>query len=74
MLETRIDGYLHTQGSAALTWTIVHNRGTLAPAVDVWVLDGGDTIKMLANSVTVIDANTLELTFAVARSGKAMII
>jgi len=75
MLETRTEGYEFIQSSASVTWTIVHNRGTLAPVVDAWVDDGfGNTIKIYPSSVNVIDANTVVLTFSTARIGTARVI
>ena len=75
MLETRTEGYDFIQSSASLTWTIVHNRATLAPVVDAWVDDGfGNIVKIYPTSVNATDANTVVLTFSTARSGTARVI
>ena len=74
-LSTRVDGYLHTQSSASLTWTIVHNLGTVSPVIDAWTDDGfGNTVKILPSSVVATDANTVTLTFSTVRSGQAMVV
>jgi len=73
-LEIRIGSYIHTEATPSILWTVPHNLGTLSPCVDVWVDDGfGNTVKMLADSVTAIDANTVEIGFTVAKDGQAMV-
>jgi hypothetical protein len=61
--------YLHTQGAASTTWNIVHNLNYLYPSITVY--DASDKV-MLPAEITSIDANTTQLTFAVAESGHAL--
>jgi len=61
--------YLHTQGTAGTTWNIVHNLNYLYPSITVY--DASDKV-MLPAEITSIDANTTQLTFAVAESGHAL--
>jgi trimeric autotransporter adhesin len=61
--------YLHTQGSASTTWTIVHNLNYNYPNIIVY--DASNKV-MLPDEITSIDANTTQVTFAVAESGHAL--
>ena len=61
--------YLHTQGTSGTTWNIVHNLNYLYPSITVY--DASDKV-MLPSEITSIDANTTQLTFAVAESGHAL--
>ena len=61
--------YLHTQGTSGTTWNIVHNLNYLYPSITVY--DASDKV-MLPAEITSIDANTTQLTFAVAESGHAL--
>ena len=61
--------YLHTQGAASTTWTIVHNLNYLYPNITVY--DASNKV-MLPAEITSIDVNTTQLTFAVAESGHAL--
>ena len=61
--------YLHTQGTSGTTWNIVHNLNYLYPSITVY--DASDKV-MLPADITSIDANTTQLTFAVAESGHAL--
>lgn len=63
--------YIHTQASAAVTWTVVHN------------LDSVDGISLVFNSTgqqlipdeyNIIDADTVEFKFQTAQAGKAIIL
>jgi len=61
--------YLHTQSTSGTTWNIVHNLNYLYPSITVY--DASDKV-MLPAEITSIDANTTQLTFAVAESGHAL--
>ena len=61
--------YLHTQGTSGTTWNIVHNLNYLYPSITVY--DASDKV-MIPAEITSIDANTTQLTFAVAESGHAL--
>lgn len=64
--------YRHEQTVAASTWTIAHNLYTY-PVVDAWTTDGGSLKKIMPQSVTYTDANTVTLTFTSPISGYAMV-
>ena len=69
--------YDHVQGSANTTWTITHNMGTDAVAVDVFVDDGPsapDYEKILPLTVVATDTNTITVTFSVAHTGIARVV
>lgn len=72
-LEVRSTAVIYEQTTPSMEWVIVHNLGTLAPAIDIWIIDAGETIKILASTVVATDANTVTLTFSSPRSGKAII-
>lgn len=57
--------YVHTQGSASTTWTVVHDLGKF-PSVSV--IAGGSLVYA---DVAHIDANNLVITFSAATSGVA---
>ena len=61
--------YLHIQSTSGTTWNIVHNLNYLYPSITVY--DASDKV-MLPAEITSIDANTTQLTFAVAESGHAL--
>lgn len=62
------------QPIAATTWTIVHGIGTTAPAVDVYVLQGGSYSKIVPKHVIATDANTVTITFSQAFAGYATVM
>jgi len=61
--------YLHTQSTSGTTWNIVHNLNYLYPSITVY--DASDKVMLPAEIIS-IDANTTQLTFAVAESGHAL--
>lgn len=69
-MQTGITTYTHTQTVAAATWTITHGLGH-HPVCDVNAYIGGVLTKIFPQSVTFVDANTLEVSFGVARTGEA---
>ncbi len=70
--------YRHEQSTPATVWTIVHNLGTNGgngiPVVDAFIDNGGDLTKVIPSNVEMINNNTVELTFTVAREGFAVVI
>jgi len=63
----------HVQSVPAVKWTVVHNLGTMAPAVDVIILYEGVQQKIIPQDVKVISKTTVEILFSVARTGTAAI-
>jgi hypothetical protein len=61
-----ISHYTHIQNVASVTWTIVHNLGYVP---NVMVVDSSD--REVIGDVTVIDLNTITVTFSGAFGGKA---
>jgi len=61
--------YLHIQSTSGTTWNIVHNLNYLYPSITVY--DASNKV-MLPDEITSIDANTTQVTFAVAESGHAL--
>lgn len=60
--------YTHTQGAAAATWNITHNLNR--KLIGIMVLDGSG-VQLFPNSVTVVNDNSVTLTFASAVDGTA---
>lgn len=58
--------YVHTQNSAAASWTITHNLGKM-PSVEV--VDTGDNI--VVGEIEYISLNQVQVTFGAAFTGKA---
>lgn len=65
--------YRHNQDTPALTWTITHGQKTY-PAVDVYIDVDGTVQKILPNSVTYVDENTVSVSFSQARAGFATVV
>jgi hypothetical protein len=70
--------YRHTQTTPSTLWTVNHNLGGNGgdgiPAVDVIVDHNGTMTKMMPSQITIVDKNTVTISFTVARSGKAVVI
>jgi hypothetical protein len=60
--------YVHTQTVAAVTWAVTHNLGGQVDSVNIYV--GGQ--KVYAD-VSIVDNNSLTITFASAQSGTAIV-
>lgn len=65
--------HTHTQEEASAEWTIVHNLGTLAPAVDVFININGTQSKIIPAAVEVTDNRTVTVRFTSPRSGFAAV-
>ncbi len=66
--------HVHDQTVAATVWTVVHNLSTTAPSIDVYINTGSGLQKIFPEDITVVDANTLKITFSSARTGTASVI
>lgn len=64
----------HTQSVASTTWIITHNLNVLAPIVDTWILNNGNTVKVIPLSVTVNDSNTITIAFSAPQTGVVNIV
>jgi hypothetical protein len=62
-------GKIHTQASAASTWTVSHNLGVQYPNVTVY--DNNNNV-IIPQTIVATDANTLTLTFGSAVAGYAV--
>jgi hypothetical protein len=62
-------GKIHTQSSAASTWTVSHNLGVQYPNVTVY--DNSNNV-IIPQTITATDTNTLTLTFGSAVAGYAV--
>lgn len=58
--------YVHTQNAVSTTWTVAHNLGVFP---NVTTVDSAGT--QIEGDVTYVSANTLNISFAYAFSGKA---
>ena len=67
-----------TQTTPAATWTIAHNLGhngsAGVPIVDAFVSVSGVLTKVIPQTTTMVDANTVTLTFSSAQSGFAVVV
>lgn len=63
----------HEQSVAAVEWNIVHNLGTLAPCVDIFIDLEGVRTKILPKDVIVVDKKTVKIVFTSPRTGSAAI-
>jgi hypothetical protein len=62
-------GKIHTQSTAASTWTVSHNLGVQYPNVTVY--DNNNNV-IIPQTIVATDANTLTLTFGSAVAGYAV--
>lgn len=67
----------HEQATPASVWTIVHNLSgngsTGIPIVDAFITVNSVVTKIIPVAVTIVDKNTVTLTFSEARSGYAVV-
>lgn len=66
--------YEHTQVLADTTWTVTHNFGTDAVAVDVFIDYTGSLQKVLPLDIVATDNNTLTITFTSNQTGIARVV
>lgn len=66
--------YTHNQSTPNTTWTIVHNLNIAYPAVDCWIQDGSSIVKIIPESVQIVDNQTVVVTFSTARAGTACVV
>lgn len=70
-LSSATTAHIHTQSSAAQTWTITHNLGTVSPIVQVY----DSTEKMIIpDTVVPLSNDQTQITFATAITGYAAIL
>ena len=63
----------HVQTIPALTWTIAHGQGSY-PLVDVYILNDSVVKKIIPDTVTYVDPNTVTVSFSVSRAGFATVL
>lgn len=70
-LTNTIDTYVHTQSSTSTSWTVIHNLNTITPLVQIY-----DTTHsmVLPDLVTIVDNNTVTVSFGGALAGKAVVM
>lgn len=61
-----------TQAEASTSWVVLHKLG-LYPTVDVYVLYGGVTQKILPLSVTYDNVNQITISFSTGMTGLAVL-
>jgi hypothetical protein len=62
--------FIHLQSVAQTVWTVPHNLGGY-PNVTAAQLSGVDDWEVIEGDVLYLDANTIQLTFSAAVSGRA---
>lgn len=66
-------GYVFTQVSPLTTWTIVHNANTLNVATQIFDNPTTTGNNVLPDEITVLDVNTVQVSFGAAQAGKALL-
>lgn len=66
----KTNSYVHVQGEAALTWTVVHNLGT----ADVWIQVKDEFGNIVQVGKTTIDENSFTLNFTQATKGTVVVV
>lgn len=64
-------GYEHTQAVASMTWTILHGAGTRRVQTSIYDQDGE---LIIPESVKIINTNEVQVSFATALAGNAVLI
>ncbi len=70
-LEGVGEGFLHIQGLSSDLWTISHNKGTDLLLCQIYTTPGD---LIIPDVLTLIDINTVEVTFSTPITGRAHII
>ena len=65
--------YNHHQQTASLNWDISHGMDCY-PAVDVYINMDGSLTKIIPNGITLIDKNTLRISFSEEQAGVARLV
>ena len=69
-LTNRTKSYAHTQGLAAIDWTVAHNLGSL----DTWFQVQDNSGNPIICARTVVDENSFVLHFTEAVEGRALVV
>lgn len=69
-ITSTISYYVHSQGTAATTWSVAHNLGF--GTVNVQVYD--ETNMVIVPDIEIIDNNNVEITFVSATAGRAVVV
>jgi hypothetical protein len=65
----------YVQPTAASTWTIAHNLNSMYPSVDVTIpFQSNPKHGVLPYNITIVNANTIEITFTFSTVGTARLI
>lgn len=64
--------YVHTEDPAALSWSVNHNLNTLNPNVQIIDTDTAEVI--IPDTIVIVDADNLTVTFTSAIKGRAVVI
>ena len=64
-------GFLYIKAVAATTWNIFHNASSLQLIAQVYDTTGE---FILPNSITIVDADNIQITFAAPQAGKAHLL
>ena len=66
----KTNSYVHVQGEAALTWTVVHDLGT----ADVWIQVKDESGNIVQVGKKTIDENSFTLNFTQATKGTVVVV
>ena len=69
-ITSTISYYVHSQGTAATTWSVAHNLGF--GTVNVQVYDEDNMVVI--PDIEIIDNNNVEVTFLSATAGRAVVV
>ncbi len=69
-ISNTITYYVHSQGTAATTWTVAHNLGF--GTVNVQVYDEDNLVVI--PDIEILDNNTVEITFVSPEAGRAVVV
>lgn len=69
-LQAVTKAYSETFTSAS-SWTVNHNLGVTAPAVDAY---NGSNVRIMPQSVVSVDANTLRIDWSTDTAGRVYVV
>ena len=59
--------------ASSVTWTVTHNLNTTTPCVNCYTDPGGGFEQTIPLSVTVTNANEIDVTWSVATAGRVVV-
>lgn len=67
-------GQVHNETfTSSTTWTVTHNLNTSTPCVNAYIDNGGTFEQVVPLSITVTNANEVDVNFSAAQAGRVIV-